>query len=139
MGRVSFFTMLVDDNMSWIERDAINSAHDRADSAMEVARIQGDTFGQAIASMQRTINTQNKQLKLLGAAIGVLAAVLRDNNLVDPEILDARLEAAVLNTEEEIVATARTSTCLKCSRQVPSAQTVMTELGIVCDRCHALG
>jgi len=135
MGRVSFFTMLADGNMSWIERSAINSAHDRADTALEVASAQGN----AIAMMQRTILAQNKQLKLLNAAIGVLAAVLRDNNVIDPEILDARLEAAILNTEEEVAHEANTTTCLNCGREVPKQQTVMTEAGVFCDRCHAIG
>ena len=75
MARISFFTGLIDNNMSWIERSAINSAHDRADAAMQVASAQGDAFGQAIASMQRTIVEQQQQLKLMTSMIGVLAAV----------------------------------------------------------------
>jgi hypothetical protein len=138
MGRISFFTMLVDDNMSWIEQSAINSAHDRADAAMEVAKGQGDAFGTAIASMQRTIIAQKNQIKMLNSAIGVLAAVLRDNGVIDADILDARLEAAVLNAEEEIKHETNTITCFKCSTQVPKSNTVMTELGVMCDRCHAL-
>lgn len=139
MGRISFFSLLTDNNMSLGERSAINSASDRADDGMDVARAQGDAFGQAISSMQRTIRAQDKQIKLLHAAIGVLAMTLRDNNVVDGDILDARLEAAILNAEDEYSAEVSTSTCLKCSRQVPNAQTVMTEIGLVCDRCHALG
>lgn len=138
MGRVSFFSMLTDDNMSMREQGAINSAYDRADDAMEVARVQGDTFGQAIAAMQRTIVQQNNQIKMLSSAIGVLAAVLRDNGVVDGEMLDARLEAAVLNAEDEIRQEANTIVCLKCSRQVAKSNTVMTEMGVMCDRCHAL-
>ncbi len=133
MGRISFFTALIDDNISWTERDAINSAHDRADAALQ----QGDTFGQAISGMQRTIVQQQNQLKLLSSMVGVLAAILRDNNLIDPEILDARLEAAVLNAEEDVRMDANTITCLKCNRQVLKTDTVMTEIGVMCDRCHA--
>ncbi len=138
MGRISFFSMMADNNMSWTERSAINSAHDRADDAMEVARGQGDAFGQAIASMQRTLLDQKNQIKMLSSAIEVLAAVLRDNGVVDPEMLDARLEAAVLNAEEEIKQETNTILCMKCSKQVLKTNTVMTELGIICDRCHAL-
>ena len=137
MGRVSFFTMLVDDNMSWLERDAINSAYDRADAAMQVAASQGDAFGNAISAMQRTIVQQQNQLKIMGSMIGVLAAVLRDNGVVDPDILDARLEAAIENAQEEIKQVADNVMCMKCSTMQPKARTNVTELGVMCDRCLA--
>ena len=137
MGRVSFFTMLVDDNMSWIERDAINSAYDRADSAMEVAAFQGDAFGKAISSMQRTIVQQQNQLKIMGSMIGVLAAVLRDNGVVDPDILDARLEAAIENAQDEIKHEVDSVMCMKCTTLQPKARTNVMELGVLCDRCLA--
>src|SRR3954467_5390709 len=139
MGRISFFTGMIDNNMSWYERDAINSAHDRADAAMEVASAQSDAFGQAIASMQRTIMQQQNQLKVMSSMIGVLAAVLRDNGAVDPDILDARLEAAIENAQEEIRHEADTVMCMKCSKLVPKAQSNVTELGVECDRCLATG
>lgn len=138
MARISFFTGLIDNNMSWIERGAINDAHDRADAAMEVASVQGDTFGRAISSMQRTINDQQNQIKLLNSMIGVLAAVLRDNNVIDAEILDARLEAAIENAQEEIKHEANNVMCMKCSKLVPKASSNMTELGVECDRCLAM-
>ena len=138
MGRVSFFSMLADDNMSWHEQSAINSAHDRADAAMQVATAQGDAFGQAIASMQRTIVQQQQQMKLMSSMIGVLAAVLRDNNVIDPDILDARLEAAIENAREEIKHEANNVMCMKCSKLVPKASSNMTELGVECDRCLAM-
>lgn len=136
MGRISFFTMLADGNMSWIERNAINSVRD---DAMEVASAQADSFGQAIARLNQRIAAQDKQIKLLGAAVSVLAAMLRDNSVVDAVILDARLEAAVLNAEEEVAAEASTIACDRCGQAVHRARTVMTEHGTVCDRCHALG
>jgi glutamine synthetase type III len=129
--------MLVDDNMSWIERDAINSAYDRADAAMEVAAVQGDAFGKAISSMQRTIVQQQNQLKIMGSMISVLAAVLRDNGVVDPDILDARLEAAIENAREEIKVEADSVMCMRCTTLQPKARTNVTELGVVCDRCLA--
>jgi glutamine synthetase type III len=139
MGRISFFGMLADDNMSFYERAAINSASDRADAAMEVASAQSDAFGQAIASMQRTIMLQQNQLKTMGAMIGVLAAALRDNGTVDPDVLDARLEAAIENAQEEIKHEASTVLCIKCNQMVPKAVSNVTELGVECDRCMALG
>ena len=126
-------------NTSWIERSAINSAYDRADAAMEVASVQGDAFGTAIANMHRTLVQQQNQIKLLESMMGVLAAVLRDNNVIDPEILDARLEAAVLNAEEEIKHDADNVLCVRCRQMLPRARTNMTEVGVVCDRCLAVG
>ena len=57
MARISFFQMLVG-NTSWIERSAINSAHDRADAAMDIASVQGDAFGNAISQLHRTVAQQ---------------------------------------------------------------------------------
>ena len=134
MSRVSFFTMLTDP-----EGAAIGAAYDRADGAMEVAQAQGDAFGTAIARLERRVSAQDKEIKLLRAAVGVLAAMLRDNGVVDASMLDMRLEAAMANAEDEIEHAANTVTCPSCKRQVDRRVTVMTELGILCDRCHALG
>jgi hypothetical protein len=138
MARISFFQMLVG-NTSWIERSAINSAHDRADAAMDIASVQGDAFGSAISQLHRTVAQQQQRIVMLESMIGVLAAVLRDNNVIDPEILDARLEAAVLNAEEEMVQVSDNVLCTRCSKMVPKAQSNMTEAGLVCDRCLATG
>lgn len=142
MGKVSFFTMLLDDNMSWWERDAINSAHERADAALDAASMQGQAFSRSIVGMQKVIQQQATQIRMLNAAVQTLAAVLRDTNLVDPELLDARLEAAIVNTEEEVARAAATgpqSMCLRCSATVPTSRTVVTETGTLCDSCHARG
>jgi len=88
MGKVSFFTMLLDDNMSWWERDAINSAHERADAALDAASMQGQAFSRSIVGMQKVIQQQATQIRMLNAAVQTLAAVLRDNNLVDPDVTD---------------------------------------------------
>ncbi|MEO6777270.1 MAG: hypothetical protein ABI437_29745 [Kofleriaceae bacterium] len=106
---------------------------------MEVAQGQGDAFGSAIARLDRRATSQDREIKLLRAAVGVLAAMLRDNGIVDGDMLDIRLEAALTNAEEEIEVAANTVTCPNCKRQVDRRITVMTESGIVCDRCHAVG
>lgn len=106
---------------------------------MEVAQAQGDAFGSAIARLEGRVRSQDREIKLLRAALGVLAAMLRDNGLVNADMLDVRLEAAIANAEEEIEVAANTVTCPSCRRQVDRRITVMTEAGIVCDRCHALG
>lgn len=138
MTRISFFQGLVGD-VSWLERSAINSAHDRADAALDIASAQGDAFGNAISRLHRTVAQQQQRIVMLESMIGVLAAVLRDNNVIDPEILDARLEAAVLNAEDEIAQVTDNVLCVRCSKMVPKAQTNMTEVGVVCDRCLAVG
>jgi hypothetical protein len=139
MNRISFFSMLADSNMSVAEGMAINAAGDRGDAAMAVAQAQGDAFGGAISRLQGRVAAQDREIKLLRAAVGVLAAMLRDNGVVDGEMLDLRLEAAIANAEEEIEVAANMITCPQCHRQVDRRITVMTEQGIVCDRCHALG
>jgi hypothetical protein len=136
---ISFFSMLTDPNMSVREGTAINAALDRGNAAMEVAQAQGDAFGGAIARLQGRVAAQDREIKLLRAAVGVLAAMLRDNGVVDGDMLDLRLEAAMENAEEELEHAANTMTCPRCSRQVDRRITVMTEQGVMCDRCHALG
>lgn len=132
MGRISFFTALLDEDISWRERDAINSAHDAADAALELAASSSQ-------SLQRRVARQEQQITELRAMVSVLAAVLRDNGLVNAEILDARLEAALVNAEEEAAAEANAATCIRCASEVTRSSTVMTEYGLVCDRCHAIG
>lgn len=135
MSAISFFALLGDSP----DASAIGAAQSRADSAMEVAQGQGDAFGSAIARLDRRATSQDREIKLLRAAVGVLAAMLRDNCIVDGDMLDIRLEAALTNAEEEIEVAANTVTCPNCKRQVDRRITVMTESGIVCDRCHAVG
>lgn len=139
MSGISFFNLFADSRTSLTEATAIRDAQGRADDAMEVAQAQGDAFGGAIARLEGRVRAQDREIKLLRAALGVLAAMLRDNGVVNPEMLDARLEAAIANAEEEIEVAASTVTCPSCRRQVDRRITVMTEAGIVCDRCHALG
>jgi len=136
---ISFFSMLTDSKMSIHEGNAINAALDRGNAAMEVASAQGDAFGGAISRLQGKVVAQDREIKLLRAAIGVLAAMLRDQGVVDGDMLDLRLEAAMENAEEEIDHAANTITCPRCNREVDRRITVMTEQGVICDRCHALG
>jgi hypothetical protein len=139
MSRISFFSTLFDPRMSFTEGRTSNEALARGNAAMEVAQAQGDAFGGAIASLRGHVAAQHREIKLLRAAVGVLAATLRDNGVVDGEMLDLRLEAAIANAEEEIEVATTMITCPRCRRQVDRRITVMTEQGVVCDRCHALG
>jgi hypothetical protein len=138
MSRVSFFSLLSDSRTSLGEALAIGQAENRADAAVEIAQVQGDAIGNAIARLDQRVRAQDRDIKLLRTALGALAAMLRDSGALDAEMLDLRLEAAIANAEEEIDTAANTVTCPSCRRQVERRITVMTEAGIVCDRCHAL-
>lgn len=139
MSRVSFFSLLTDSRTSLGEALAIGNAQNRADGGVEIAHAQSDAFGGAIARIEQRTRSQEREIKLLRTVVGVLAAMLRDSGAIDADMLDLRLEAAIANAEEEIDAAANTVTCPSCRRQVDRRITVMTEAGIVCDRCHALG
>lgn len=129
MRRIGFFEMLASD----FERDAINSAQDTANAALDGFAMQAET----IRRLTKRLHDQDRQIQMLSAAVGVLAAVLRDNGLVDPEILDARLEAAIENTQDEVAKAPSTVACQRCAKQVAIQRTVMTASGTICDACHA--
>lgn len=143
MGRIGFFEALMSDgftadaSISWTERDAINSAHDHADAALDAVGMQAEGFGKAIARLSKRLHEQDQQIKMLNAAVSVLAAMLRDNGVVKAEMLDARLEAAMENARDDAAVTANTVTCQRCGAQVAMQRTVMTETGTICDACHA--
>jgi hypothetical protein len=135
MARIGFFEMLVDDDISWLERSAINSAQDRADAALN----QGEMLGSSIGALQKTILAQHAEIRGLKAALSVLAHVLEDAGVVDRKVLDYRIEAAIEDAREAAEAARGTETvlCVGCSTQVPKARTNVTELGLMCDRCFA--
>ena len=128
MARVGFFQMLLDDDMSWGEMAAINSAHDQAQAALD----QGAMIGASVGMLQQRLAAQAKEIRTLKALVGVLAGVLRDTGVVDGDILDYRLEAALEEAAEEKV---EVVTCLQCGRQVPKNRTTITGAGLVCDAC----
>lgn len=110
-------------------------ATQRADAAMEVAGQQADAFGSAITSLRAQVSRQDAQIRLLQAAMGVLASALRDNGHVDGVALDQRLNAVLATVEKDISTEANTVACASCGRRVAKAQTTVTEHGVVCDRC----
>lgn len=135
MSKIGFFQMLNDPAISWREREAINDANAAGATAMQ----QADALGDGLLSLRATVAAQNREIAQLRAALGVLAQVLCDRELVDASMLDYRLEAAMENAVEQAQTAAQAVQCAQCGRQVPAQQTVMTEHGAVCDRCHALG
>lgn len=135
MARIGFFEMLVHDDISWIERNAINTAHDRADAALN----QGEMLGSSIGALQRTILAQQAEIRSLKAALSVLAHVLEDAGVVDRKVLDYRIEAAIEDAQEaaEEARGGETVPCVGCNTQVAKAKTNVTELGLMCDRCFS--
>jgi hypothetical protein len=135
MARIGFFEMLVHEDISWLERNAINSAHDRADAALN----QGEMLGSSIGALQQTIRAQQAEIAGLKAALSVLAHVLEDAGVVDRKVLDYRIEAAIEDAQEaaEAARAGETVQCVGCSQTVPKARSNVTELGLMCDRCAA--
>jgi hypothetical protein len=135
MARIGFFEMLLDDDMSWRERDAINDAHDAA----ETARSRSDELGGTLDALGATVAEQKREIARLRAALRVLATILCDRGLVESSQLDLRLEAAMQEAvERSKEGFAETIACPRCGQPVPPRLTVMTEQGLVCERCHAL-
>jgi hypothetical protein len=125
MARIGFFQALLDDDMSWGERDAINSAHDRADAA---AMASADA-AYAVSLLQRRLTEQRKELDKVRTA---------------PKLLDYRLEAAMDELEEadgtgETKPAPQLTTCSRCEVHIPVTNTVVTDAGTVCDSCFARG
>lgn len=162
MSKLSFFTSLVADellpsDLSWEERQELRRAHEHADDVERAAHaaidnVDGriDDLGGDVEALRALVRAQAKQLKVLQAAIGVLATTLRDSNLVDADILDARLEAAVINSEEDEPRPAPkakakvgppagvpTVACDRCGTVVARNRSNVTEKGTLCDRCFA--
>lgn len=140
MARIGFFQALLDDQMSWAERHAINDAHDRADAAT----IASADAAVAVALLQRRVTEQRKELEKVRTALSVLCQVLRDTKVLDAQLLDYRLEAAMDELEEEDGTGAtkpapQLTTCSRCEIHIPVTNTVVTASGTVCDSCFARG
>jgi hypothetical protein len=136
---MSYFNLL-DDRTSFLEIKNIRSAQIAAQDALDAQADSAAMFNTRIVSLQKQIALQHDQIVRLQSALGVLAAVLRDGGLINAEILDARLEAATLNAEEEEEAHAVASNqtiCPRCGVSVDMRRTTMTANGPICDRCFA--
>ncbi len=143
MSRIGFWQLLLDDKISYWERDAINSARDQADIAVGQAEANAYSMGQMSERMTR----MSREIIMLRAAVTVLVKTLRDTHVLDPKLLDARLEAALEEAtappEPQAAVDAgqpapiRPITCIRCREsKVPSA-TTMTGDGPICDSCIA--
>lgn len=147
MGRIGFWQLLLDDNVSWWEARSINAAHDAADIAQGAAdAAQFKSFNN-----ETRINNLAREVVFLRTALTVLVKTLKDSNVLDERLLDARLEAAMEEANAAMkppaspTSTSQTSgqatpasvklTCVRCRTQVPAASTLMTADGPMCERC----
>jgi hypothetical protein len=141
MGRVGFWQLLLDDRISWWERNAINGAYDAAEIAAGHAQANQWSIGQ----LQQRTTQMAREIVMLRAALTVLVNTLRDTNVLDAKLLDARLEAALEeafpppteNTQTAPTAQLGPLTCIRCRESKPAAQTVMSADGPICDPCSA--
>jgi cytochrome c-type biogenesis protein CcmH/NrfF len=150
MGRIGFWQLLLDDRMSWWEAQRINEAHDTAEVAQGIAdAAQFKSFNN-----ETRINNLAREVVFLRTAMTVLVKTLKDSNVLDERLLDARLEAAM---EEATAAMPRQAagptsigevlaqgqqgavatklTCVRCRNQVAASSTLMTADGPMCERC----
>ncbi len=152
MGRIGFWQLLLDDRLSWWEAQRINDAYDAADVAQgtaEAAQSKG-------YNNETRINNLGREVVFLRTALTVLVKTLKDSNVLDERLLDARLEAAmeeataalpkpptgptsmneVLAHNQQVPVTTKL-TCVRCRNQVPASSTLMTADGPMCERCPA--
>jgi len=150
MGRIGFWQLLLDDKMSWWEAQRINDATDAAEVAQGVAdAAQFKSFNN-----ETRINNLAREVVFLRTALTVLTKTLKDANVLDERLLDARLEAAIEEANaalpklpsgptsmNEVFAQAKQAapthllTCVRCRTSVPASSTLMTADGPMCERC----
>ncbi len=150
MGRIGFWQLLLDDRVSYWEAQRINSAYDAADIAQGVAEAaQSKSY-----SNETRISNLGREIVFLRTALTVLVKTLKDGNVLDERLLDARLEAAMEEAAASLpkLPTGPTSmnevlhqnlaspvttklTCVRCRNQVAASSTLMTGDGPMCERC----
>jgi hypothetical protein len=150
MARIGFWQLLLDDRLSWWEARRINEAQDAADIAQGAAdAAQFKSFNN-----ETRINNLAREVVFLRTALTVLTKTLKDANVLDERLLDARLEAALEEANaslpklpsgptsmNEVFAQAKQAapahklTCTRCRNQVPASSTLMTADGPMCERC----
>jgi hypothetical protein len=78
---------------------------------------------------------------MLRAAVTVLVNTLRDTKVLDAQLLDARLDAAIEDAlrppepAQPAVEAQPWVVCLRCRQTVQARTTTMTAEGPMCDRC----
>jgi hypothetical protein len=152
MGRIGFWQLLLDDRLSYWEAQRINEATDVA----EVAQASAEAAQYATGNLQTRLNNMAREVVFLRTALTVLVKTLKDSNVLDERLLDARLEAAMEEANaalpklptgptsmNEVFAQAKEAApahqlaCIRCRNHVPASSTLMTQDGPMCERCPA--
>ena len=137
MGRIGFWQLLLDDKLSYWEAQRINEASDNAD----IAQAHAFDAAQAARTVAGRVDLMSREIIMLRTALTVLTQTLKDTKVLDEQLLDARLEAAMeLAFPKPPPQAAPTPpaqllyTCLRCRKQVAAGTTLMTADGPVCER-----
>lgn len=150
MGKIGFWQLLLDDKLSYWEAQKINSATEAAEVAKDVA----EAAQYAAYHQQARLDSLAREVVFLRTALTVLVKTLKDSNVLDERLLDARLEAAMDEASavlpkqptgptsmNEVFAQAKQAapthqlTCIRCRNHVPASSTLMTQDGPICERC----
>ena len=109
-----------------------------AERIADAAIAEENVLVRQLDALTRQVRRQQEQIETLQALVGVLGGVLHDTGVVDADLLDFRIEAAL----DEVAAHAQTDqaearmlACLRCGSRVRPEQTVVTADGTVCDKC----
>jgi hypothetical protein len=109
-----------------------------------------------LAQLRKLVAAQGETLAQLGVASHVMAQMLSEAGLLDTELLEDRITAEVARMRADAappqaaVAAAHpyrggtgappsppaTTTCVRCSREVQLAETMISETGNVCSTCY---
>lgn len=137
MGRIGFWQLLLDNKLSYWEASRINEAHDAAD----IAQAHAFDAAQAANTVAQRMDLMSREIIMLRTALTVLTQTLKDTNVLDERLLEARLEAAMdlafPKPEPQAPPTPPAEikiTCLRCRKQVPAGTTIMTVDGPLCER-----
>lgn len=137
-GRVGFLQLMFDSKTSWWEARSINAAHDAADIA--AAEAQAAHF--SIAETNRRVAEMARELLMMRTALTVVTKTLLDTNVVDGQVLAARLDAAMEEAfppppppMAKVDAGLRPVVCIRCHQSKPAQQTTLTGDGPICDSC----
>ncbi len=149
MGRIGFWQLLLDDRVSYWEAQKINAAHDSA----EIAQAHAFDAQADLRVLARRVEAMSREVIMLRTALTVVTKTLKDTGVVDEQVLEARLEAAMeeafppqarpptpaeRSAQQARELAERRVTCLTCRQSVLATTTSMTPDGPVCDRCPSV-
>jgi hypothetical protein len=124
---------------SWLDGTA---TVDDAKRLREADATIADHTADAIGSLRRLIDHQNRELERLRATVRVLASLLVESGAVEESTLDYRLEAAFAELAPEEPPAARSPSalgtaefCSRCGAALALARAHQTPSGTLCEEC----